>query len=412
MRFWIPALAAVAFFACVTTAADDKKPAAKKKLLVITQSKGFVHDVVKRPEPDKLCLVEQILTEIGEKAGDFEVTCSQDARKEITAENLKNYGAVFFYTTGELELSDVQKADLLEFVRSGKGFAGTHSATDTFYKWPEYGNLIGGYFDGHPWHEKVKVIVEDTKHPATKHLGDSFEITDEIYQFKGPYDRSKLHILMHLDTDSVKKPGKREDKDYAVAWTKEYGKGRVFYTSLGHRPEVWKDERYQKHLLGGLRYVLGLEKADAKPSAPAPKAENKEEDAAAKDLAKLQGTWRLVAEDRDGTVTKLAKGQGHDIVIEKDFEIWYDADGKLALKHKLKLDPSKSPKQMDATCVFSVLFPNDKSTVPSVYEIDGDELKIAYPGELFYPRPKEFTTKKGSLFTVGTYKRVKPKEEK
>src|SRR6516165_9762835 len=101
MRFWIPALAAVAFFACVTTAADDKKPAAKKKLLVITQSKGFVHDVVKRPEPDKLCLVEQILTEIGEKAGDFEVTCSQDARKEITAENLKNYGAVFFYTTGE-----------------------------------------------------------------------------------------------------------------------------------------------------------------------------------------------------------------------------------------------------------------------------------------------------------------------
>jgi type 1 glutamine amidotransferase len=273
MRAWIFGLAVVGLFAVVAAAAPagEKKPEVKKKLLVITQSKGFVHDVVKRPKPDELCLVEQILTEIGQTSGDFEVTCSQDARKEITAENLKNYDAVFFYTTGELELSDVQKADLLEFVRSGKGFAGTHSATDTFYKWPEYGNLIGGYFDGHPWNEKVKVVVEDTKHPATKHLGESFEIADEIYQFKGPYDRSKLHILMHLDTDSVKKTGKREDKDYAVAWTKEYEKGRVFYTSLGHRAEVWKDERYQKHLLGGLRYVLGIEKADAKPSAPSGK---------------------------------------------------------------------------------------------------------------------------------------------
>jgi len=216
---------------------------------------------VKHAKPEELSLVEQTLTEIGKNSGDFDVTCSQDARKEITAENLKQYDAVFFYTTGELDLSDVQKADLLEFVRSGKGFAGAHSATDTFYKWEEYGKLIGGYFDGHPWHEKVKIIVEDTTNPATKNLGDSFEITDEIYQFKGPYDRSKLHVLLHLDVDSVKKTGKRDDKDYAIAWTQEYGKGRVFYTALGHRPEVWKDERFQKHLLGGLRYVLGMEKA-------------------------------------------------------------------------------------------------------------------------------------------------------
>jgi type 1 glutamine amidotransferase len=256
------------FVAATAAVADDKKPEAKKKLLVITQSKGFVHEVVKRPMPDEFCLVEKVLTEIGKNSGDFEATCSQDARKEITAENLKNYDAVFFYTTGELELSDVQKADLLEFVRSGKGFAGSHCATDTFYKWPEYGNLVGAYFDGHPWTQKVKIVVEDTKNPATKHLGESFEIDDEIYQFKGPYDRSKLHVLMHLDMDSVKNPGKRADKDNAIAWTKEYEKGRVFYTGLGHRPEVWKDERFQKHMLGGLRYVLGIEKADAKPSSP------------------------------------------------------------------------------------------------------------------------------------------------
>src|SRR5262249_9168347 len=147
---------------------------------------------------------------------------------------------------------------------------------------------IGGYFDGHPWHQKINVIVEDTTHPATRHLGGSFQITDEIYQFRTPYSRSKLHILMRMDTEAVDrtvgslngkaaaagdtlevtvrdgKPsaklngqsvevknllaegprGKRRDRDNALAWTHEYGKGRVFYTALGHRDELWRDERF------------------------------------------------------------------------------------------------------------------------------------------------------------------------
>jgi type 1 glutamine amidotransferase len=240
--------------------ADEAGKEAKKRLLVITESKGFMHDCVKRPGPNELCLVEKTLTEMGQKHN-FEVVCSQDSRKAITAENLKDFDAVFFYTTGELPLSDTQKADLIGFVRSGKGFAGTHSATDTFYNWAAYGQLIGAYFDGHPWHQKVKVAVEDTRHPATRHLGKSFEITDEIYQFKAPYDRSKLHVLMRLDMSSVDKPGNRRDNDNALAWTHEMGKGRVFYTALGHRDEVWKDERFQKLVLGGLRWVFKLEDA-------------------------------------------------------------------------------------------------------------------------------------------------------
>jgi type 1 glutamine amidotransferase len=292
----------------LTAGAHDTKPAAKKRLLVITESRGFVHDVVRRGKGGELSLVEKTLTDLARKAGDFEVVCSQDSRKMITAENLKDFDAVFFYTSGSLPLSPTQKADLIAFVRSGKGFAGSHSATDTFYDWPEYGKLIGGYFDGHPWHQKVRVAVEDPHHPATKHLGKSFEITDEIYQFRAPYDRKRLRVLMRLDrsvdrtrvtlngkpvTDkdqlvlSVKggKPaaalngtevevktlsfegprGNRKDHDNALAWVQEYGKGRVFYTALGHRAEVWKDERFQKHLVGGLRWVLGLEQADAKP---------------------------------------------------------------------------------------------------------------------------------------------------
>jgi type 1 glutamine amidotransferase len=300
-------------FAAAGLAAGGDKPGAKKKLLVITESRGFVHDVVRRGKDGEPCLVEKVLTELGERSGDFEAVCTQDSRKAITAENLANFDAVFFYTTGTLPLSDTQKADFLGFVRGGRGFAGSHSATDTFYDWPEYGKLVGGYFDGHPWHEKIRVVVEDTKHPATRHLGEAFEITDEIYQFKAPYDRKDLHVLMRMDQASDRervvlngkelKPGAevelslqgekkvakvngkevrlrefryqaprgtRKDRDNALAWVHEYGKGRVFYTALGHRPEVWKDERFRKHMLGGLRYVLGLESADATPSAAEP----------------------------------------------------------------------------------------------------------------------------------------------
>jgi type 1 glutamine amidotransferase len=301
------ALAALALAAAPRLSAQtagEKPINGKKRLLLITESKGFVHDVVRRKvtlakdlDADNLpkitglelkvdkgkvvgnyfgridtpngvefsdgdkavakvewCLVEKTFKELGEK-NDFDVVCSQDSRTEITPENLKNFDAVWFYTTGELPLSETQKDALLAFVRSGKGFGGSHSATDTFYKWKDYGELIGAYFDGHPWHTKVNVIVEDKMHGATKHLGDSFVITDEIYEFKGPYDRSKLHVLLRLDLKDLK-AGKRKDADNALAWTNEYGKGHVFYTALGHREEVWRDPRYLQHVLGGLRYMF------------------------------------------------------------------------------------------------------------------------------------------------------------
>ena len=241
-------------------AESKREPAApKKRLLLITESRGFVHSVVNRNK-QPMCLVEKTFVALAEKNPFFDVDYTQDSRSAITGENLKKYDAVFFYTTGELPLSDSQKSDLLAFVRSGKGFGGSHCATDTFYKWKEYGEMIGAYFDGHPWHQKIRVIVEDKKHPATKHLGDSFEITDEIYQFKTPYARDKVHVLLKLDMDSVKNAGKRKDNDNALAWTHEYGKGRVFYTALGHREEVWNDPRFQQHIIGGLRYMFGLEK--------------------------------------------------------------------------------------------------------------------------------------------------------
>jgi len=221
---------------------------AKAHILYLTHSAGFKHEV--------LPLSKQILTDLGERSGLFVITATDDCSL-LSREQLKTFDAVVFYTTGELPISDEQKTAFLDFIKSGKGFVGIHSATDTFYKWPEYGELVGGYFDGHPWHQDVTVKVEDNHHPATRHLEKSFRIKDEIYQMKN-FSRGRVNVLMSLDTTSVDltlPTVHRTDKDFALAWYREYGKGRAFYTALGHRPEVWQDERFQKHLIGALRWV-------------------------------------------------------------------------------------------------------------------------------------------------------------
>ena len=223
---------------------------AKRKVLYLTHSAGWKHDV--------LPLSEEIMKQLGERSGAFQATVTKDCSL-ISRDNLKQYDAVVFYTTGELPISDEQKAAFLDFIKSGKGFVGIHSATDTFYKWPEYGELIGGYFDQHPWHQDVTIKVEDRSHPATRHLESSFKIKDEIYQIK-EFSRDRVHVLMSLDTSSVDltlPAVHRKDRDFAIAWWRNYGRGRVFYTALGHRPEVWQSEMFQQHLLGALRWAMG-----------------------------------------------------------------------------------------------------------------------------------------------------------
>jgi hypothetical protein len=215
------------------------------KVLYLTQSKGFKHEVLPQSE--------RVMKQLGERYG-FDVTVSQDAASEITADKLKSYDAVFFYTTGELPLTAEQKQALLDFIKSGKAFLGVHSATDTFYQWAEYGELIGGYFDGHPWNEEVEIKVEDRQHPATRHLPPSFRIADEIYQFKN-FSRERVKVLMSLDTErtDMNKRGIKA-QDFPLAWWREYGKGRVFYTALGHRPEVWDDSRFQTMIANAIKW--------------------------------------------------------------------------------------------------------------------------------------------------------------
>jgi type 1 glutamine amidotransferase len=271
--------------------AGEKAP---KRLLLVTHSGGFIHDSVG--------VAEDVLKSVGPKHG-FAVTCyrltnpadpgitdrgKKDPQKavedysarfrqrtgktidaestgKIDKETLKNFDVVLFFTTGNPMTSE-QTKDLVEWVKAGGAFAGTHCATDTLYGDAAYGHLIGGYFSGHPAIQTIKVKVDDPKHPAAAAFEDGQDYRDEMYVFglKGqfkeqPYDRKKVNVILSIAPGSLdlQKTAPRPDGDYAIAWSRVEGKGRVFYTSFGHRQEVWKDERFQKHLFGGLTWALG-----------------------------------------------------------------------------------------------------------------------------------------------------------
>jgi type 1 glutamine amidotransferase len=189
-----------------------------------------------------------------------------DLGANINAKNLDYFDAIFFMGTGENDLSDRQKKDLLAFVHDdGKGFVAAHTGDDAFFTWPEFGEMVGGYFDNHPWGQfDAPVIVEDPNFPAMKMFPPTFTIHDEIYVHKAPYSRDKVHVLASLDTSKLDYSRAqnlhRTDKDFPVAWSKMYGKGRVFYSTFGHAAETWDDPRVQKMYLEAIKWSMGLTK--------------------------------------------------------------------------------------------------------------------------------------------------------
>jgi uncharacterized protein len=220
-----------------------------ERILYFTCSAGYRHDVIP--------LSKAILTQLGANSGLFEVTATEDT-SEFSTENLKRYAAVMFYTTGELPMSGAQKASLLNFARSGGGFVGVHSATDTFYTWPDYLDLIGGYVNDHPWHRTVTIEVVDPADPLVAFLGKSLQIEDEIYQISD-FDYRGSHVLLRLDQSSVdlSKSGVHQRfYGWPLAWIRFYGQGRVFYTALGHEASVWQDPRYQRMLTNAILWSM------------------------------------------------------------------------------------------------------------------------------------------------------------
>jgi len=230
-----------------TRASAQERPS---RVLYFTHSAGYRHEVIP--------VSREILKQIGEASPRFEVTASEDVAV-FTAQNLRRYGAVMFFTTGELPMNDAEKQALIDFVRDGGGFLGVHSATDTFYQWPEYGKLIGGYFDQHPWHQDVRIDIVDRSDPLVAFLGPSIAIADEIYQIRD-FDAGTSHVLLRLDPASVdltRNNVHRHPYGWPLAWTRGYGSGRVFYTALGHEEAVWRDSRYQMLLRNAVLWAAG-----------------------------------------------------------------------------------------------------------------------------------------------------------
>jgi type 1 glutamine amidotransferase len=276
----------------ITAALPEKAPAAPKqprKVLIYTKATGFVHSSI--PVGAKAFEL------MGQKTGAFTAVVSDDP-ESFDPDNLKQFDAILMLsTTGSLFMSkDAEKkesllyktptngplpaelvrpaqlrASLLDFVRSGKGLMGIHAAADSSYRWKEYGTMLGGQFNGHPWGHIV-MRIEDPTNPVNAAFGGKpFEISDEIYTFKETYSRERQHILTSIDLAASKISkglNRPADNDYAVSWLNRYGQGRVFYCSLGHSENTYMNPTVLRHYLAGLQFALGDLEADAAPSGP------------------------------------------------------------------------------------------------------------------------------------------------
>jgi hypothetical protein len=239
----LPALAGAFALAAAPPATPAAKPPAH--LLLVTVTKGYRHDSI----PD----LARLLTDLGRESGAFELDrarTDEELAKKTTAEALAGYdGIVLASTTGDLPVAD--RDALVAWVEAGHAVIGIHAAADTFHGFPPFLDLLGGEFARHGPQAKVHVLVADRGHLATRALEPSFDVFDEIYQFKR-FDPARVHLLLTLDAH----PETGAKGSFPLAWTREPGRGRVFYTALGHRADVIASPWFREHLLGGIRWAL------------------------------------------------------------------------------------------------------------------------------------------------------------
>jgi len=249
-----------------------------RKVLIFSKTNGFRHG--------SIAVGAKSLAMLGEKTGAYTAVHSEDDSM-FEADKLKEFDAVIMLnTTGELfrprrlpkdaegkkaalEREERLKKNLVDFVKSGKGLAGTHSGTDTYKNWKDYNDMMGGAFAGHPWHKLVPIKNLEPGHVVNKCFdGKGFEVTDEIYQFRLktalPTDRRMLLALDGSKMNLKRNDGRKEF--YPISWVSTYGKGRTFYCSLGHRNEIYYNPLVLQHYLAGFQYALGDLPADGSPT--------------------------------------------------------------------------------------------------------------------------------------------------
>jgi type 1 glutamine amidotransferase len=192
-----------------------------------------------------------------------------DGTPSLYAKNLNDFDAIFFFGVREIDLNPQQKADLLSFVHDdGKGFVVAHSGATSFFSWPEFGAMLGGRFDEHPWGiTRAPVLVEDPNFPGMKNLPHEFDHVDEYYQIKD-FSRANAHVIMRLDVSHLDLNSPlvhHHDQDFPLVWAKTYGKGRVYYSALGHDPSTWDDRVVDEMYLEAIKWALHLTDADITP---------------------------------------------------------------------------------------------------------------------------------------------------
>lgn len=272
------------------------KPQRARNVLVLGRAVGYVHSSIP--------LAAKTVAALGEKTGAWKTTITYDAA-DINVRNLNQYDAVFLASTtgcflddpNDPAATDARRAALLDFVRSGKGLAGIHAASDSYHGsscgggrgigggrsgppggnplWPEFNKLIGGYFKFH-WNDPqvITVKIDDASSPLTAMFhGQEFEIHDETYTYnQESFSRQNVHVLTSVDyakmsdADKAKETNPRTDHDYALSWIRREGRGRVFYEAHGHGERVYAMTPMLEHILAGIQYVLGDLKADDAPS--------------------------------------------------------------------------------------------------------------------------------------------------
>ncbi len=243
------------------------KPAAPRRLLVVDRCEGFKHSSV--PFWDKALQI------MGEKTGAFSVVITDDVNM-LKADTLGQFDAVCFNNTTHLKLSPEATPELckslMDFIKGGKGIVGIHAATDNFYDWPEAMEMMGGKFTGHPWGSggTWAFKIDEPDHPLMVPFGgQGFKISDEIYRTDPPlYSRDKALVLMSLDMSdetTAKKSEKPADADIGISWIKSWGKGRMFYCSLGHNHDITWTPPVLEHYLRGIQFAMGDLKVDTTP---------------------------------------------------------------------------------------------------------------------------------------------------
>lgn len=215
-----------------------------KSVLIFSKTTGFRHSSI----PKGAATVKDLL-----KAEGINSFHTEDA-SYFCKDSLDNFDAVVFLSTTGTIFTEEQKRAFQTFIQEGKGYVGIHAASDTEYDWPWYGQLVGGYFSSHPAVQEAKIDVHNLKHKSTAHLQRVWFHKDEWYDFKNIKDG--LNILMTLDEDSYK--GGKMGKFHPIAWFQEFDGGRSFYTGLGHTEESFDVVNFQKHIVGGVKYVLKL----------------------------------------------------------------------------------------------------------------------------------------------------------